>query len=67
MNDLKSDLFPSLDCLRGDVALKGEEPGRRGRVHLGEGGVVFGENSGGNCTNISALLSTHHTWIVYFE
>lgn len=35
MNDLKSDLFPSLGCLRGDVAPKGEEPVRRGRVHLG--------------------------------
>lgn len=36
MNDLKSDLFPSLGCLRAAVALKGEELGQRGRVHLGE-------------------------------
>lgn len=30
MNDLKSDLFPSLGCLRGNGALKGKELDRVG-------------------------------------
>lgn len=72
MNDLKSDLFPKLGCLRGDAARKGEEPGPRGRrVHWGAGGapLVFGEYSGGAPVSrffYSVLLITHRTWMVYF-
>lgn len=69
MNDLKSDLFPRLGCLRGDVARQGEEPGWRGRVHLGGGWggaapLVFGKKSGERLG--AALLLTHQTWVVYF-
>lgn len=64
MNDLKSDLFPSLDCLRGDVAPKGEESGRRGRVHLGGRLLSSLARTPGRC--VSALLITHHAWMVYF-
>lgn len=57
MNDLKSDLFPSLGCLRGDVAPKGEEPGRRGRVHLGRRLLL----SLANVPGATVLGSPHRT------